>query len=322
MSKILVVGGAGYIGSHVTKVFKDAGHTPVVFDNLSSGLRENLFEDLEFIEGDVLNTEAVKKALVGVDAVAYLAAFKAAGESMENPGKYATNNICGAISLLNAMSDVGVKKIIFSSSATVYGDPEYLPLDEKHPTGPANFYGHTKIEIEELLKWYDKLKGIKYATLRYFNAVGYDPDGVVKGLEQNPANLVPILMEAIMGQRDKVGIFGTDYDTPDGTCIRDYVHVNDLAGAHLKSLNYLEDNNSFTINLGSNSGISVKEMIDKAKEISGVDFKVEEQDRRPGDPARSLADSSLAKELLGWEAKFSDIDTIIKTTLDAYKANS
>ena len=320
-SKILVVGGAGYIGSHVTKYLRDAGYIPVVFDNLSSGLRQNLLPDLKFIEADVLNGEAVKKALAGVEAVIYLAAFKAVGESMTKPEKYAVNNIGGAISLLNAMSATGVKKIIFSSSAAVYGDPQYLPVDEKHPVEPVNFYGYTKLAIEELLEWYNKLKGIKFAALRYFNAVGYDPDGEIKGLEQNPANLLPIVMEAVIGERDRVGIFGTDYDTPDGTCIRDYIHVSDLAAGHLKSLEYLADHNNITVNFGTSNGISVREIIDKTKVISGVDFKVEEQARRAGDPPKLLANSNLAKELLGWEVKFSDIDTIIKTTLQAYKAN-
>ncbi|MFA5029885.1 MAG: UDP-glucose 4-epimerase GalE [Patescibacteria group bacterium] len=318
--KILVVGGAGYIGSHVAKEFKLAGYQVAVFDNLTTGSRDNLVAGIDFILGDVTNYQQIRQALVGCDAVIYLAALKAAGESMKFPEKYSFNNIYGAINLLNAMAEVGVGRIVFSSSAAVYGQPQYLPLDENHPTEPINFYGFTKLEIERILKWYDQLKGIKFAALRYFNAVGYDVAQELAGLEKNPQNLLPIVFEAVFGQREQVEIFGDDYDTPDGTCIRDYIHVSDLASAHLSALNYLADKQeSLTVNLGTAKGISVKEMIEAVKKISGIDFKVIISGRRPGDPPRLLADSGLALKLLRWQARHSDLETIIKTTLAAYQ---
>jgi UDP-glucose 4-epimerase len=320
--KILVVGGAGYIGSHVVKALKEVGYSPVVFDNLSTGLKQNLFPDCEFILGDILNYAEIKGAMAGVGAVIHLAALKAAGDSMLVPEKYAVNNVSGTINLLNAVSEAGIKKIIFSSSAAVYGSPKYLPLDEKHPTNPENFYGYTKLAVEELLSWYSKLKGIKFVALRYFNAVGYDASLAITGEEKNPGNLLPIIMEAVVGRRPKVTVFGTDYETADGSGVRDYIHVTDLAQAHLQSLEYLETHDSLTVNLGTTKGISVLEMIKAAKEMSGVDFPVELGARRPGDPGTVLADASLAKQVLNWEPKYSDLENIIKTTLSVYKKNN
>ncbi len=314
--KILVVGGAGYIGSHVAKQLRDHGRQVVIFDNLSSSKRENVLVGEDFIFGDVRNFEEISQAMKGADAVIYLAALKAAGESMIQPEGYAINNISGAINLLNAMCLNNVKKIIFSSTAAVYGEPKYLPVDEKHPLEPLNFYGFTKLEIERILKWYGQLKGIKFAALRYFNAVGYDATGEVRSLENNPQNLLPIVMEVLTGQRKELTVFGHDYDTPDGTCVRDYIHVEDLADAHLKALDHLE--NSFTVNLGTKFGLSVLEIIEAVKRISGKDFPVKMGQRRPGDPPCLLADSSLAFELLGWQAKHSSLENIVKTTLKAY----
>lgn len=320
--RCLVIGGAGYIGSHVTKELIKAGYTPVVFDNLSTGLRENLFNGVEFINGDIRNENEIKSAMKDIDAVIYLAALKAAGESMNNPQKYAANNICGAINVLNAMCDFNINKIIFSSSAAVYGEPRYLPVDENHPTEPINFYGFTKLKMERLLKWYDQLKGIKYFSLRYFNAVGYDPNGEIKGLEQKPTNLLPVLMEAAKGLRPYVEVFGDDYKTADGSCIRDYIHVSDLATAHVAVLNKLFSGyESMTLNLGASSGISVFEMINEVKKVSGVDFKINIVPRRPGDPEKLLADSKMAYENLGWKPQYSDLETIVKTTWQAYKNN-
>ncbi|MFA5047961.1 MAG: UDP-glucose 4-epimerase GalE [Patescibacteria group bacterium] len=320
--KIMVVGGAGYIGSHVAKTLMSAGHQITVFDNLITGSKDNVPTGANFILGDVTVYNDIKEALRGFDAVIYLAALKAVGESMTRPGDYAVNNIYGAINLLNAMAENGVNKIVFSSTAAVYGTPVYLPVDEKHPTDPINFYGFTKLEIERILKWYDQLKGIKFAALRYFNAVGYDTNGELHGLEKNPQNLLPILFEAVFGQRSQVEIFGTDYETPDGTCVRDYIHVDDLSSAHILALNYLDEkNDSLTVNLGTANGISVKEMIDSVKKISGVDFPVKVSPRRPGDTAKLLANSNLAQELLDWKAQHSDIETIVATTLAAYQKN-
>jgi UDP-glucose 4-epimerase len=220
---ILIIGGAGYIGSHVVREFLDLGHKVTVFDNLSSGLRENLFPEAAFIHGSI----------------------------MDYPG------------LLNAASECGLKYIVFSSSAAVYGEPQYLPIDEKHPTDPENYYGFTKLEIERFLGWYDRIRGIRYASLRYFNAAGYDVKGRIAGLEQNPANLIPVIMEAACGMRGEVRIFGNDYDTPDGTGVRDYVHVSDLAAGHAAALDYIgKADKSVTVNLGSESGLSVLEIID------------------------------------------------------------
>ena len=319
---ILIIGGAGYIGSHVTREFLDRGYNCTVFDNLSSGLRGNLFAEAKFIHGDILDYPFMLDAMKNgeFDALVHLAAFKAAGESMLSPEKYARNNIIGTINILNAACACGIKNIVFSSSAAVYGEPHYLPIDEKHPASPENFYGFTKLEIESLLGWYDKLKNIRSASLRYFNAAGYDIKGRVKGLEQNPANLLPIIMETASGSRKEMQIFGNDYDTPDGTCIRDYIHVNDLAKGHVMALDYIIKNNkSITVNLGSEHGCSVTEVIEAARKITGRPIPAKITGRRAGDPAKLTASSSLAFELLGWKAECSDIETLIKTSWEVYK---
>jgi UDP-glucose 4-epimerase len=216
--------------------------------------------------------------------------------------------------------NTGVRNIVFSSSAAVYGEPKYLPLDENHPVLPENFYGFTKLEIERLLDWYDKLKNIRFSALRYFNAAGYDIKGRIKGLERNPQNLLPIIMETAAGMRDKILVFGDDYDTPDGTGVRDYVHVNDLAEAHVKALEYIsEENKSITLNLGSQNGVSVKEMIGSASKITGVKIPVLIVPRRPGDSARMIASSETAFKILGWKAKYSDVETLIDSTWKIYR---
>ncbi|HNW09072.1 MAG TPA: UDP-glucose 4-epimerase GalE [bacterium] len=320
--RILVTGGAGYIGSHVVKQLLRAGHQPVVFDNLSVGTLDNVITGAEFIEGDILSPTQVLAALEGIEAVIHLAALKAVGESMTHPAKYAWNNLVGSITLLNAMIEAGVKKIIFSSSAAVYGEPIELPMKEDHPTKPLSFYGHTKLEVEKLLAWYDQLSGIKFVVFRYFNAVGYDPDGDIKGLERAPQNLLPIIFEAVMGWRDKVTIFGDNYPTADGTGVRDYIHVSDLASGHLKALEYLDkNNNSLTVNLATGQGTSVAEIIKAVKQESGVDFKVEIGPPRPGDPAQIFASADKARAVLGWQPVFSDLATIVKTTFRAYEQN-
>jgi UDP-glucose 4-epimerase len=320
--KILIIGGAGYIGSHVAREMLDRGHEVTVFDNLSSGLRQNLFPEEKFVHGDILIYEELVHAMKGMDAAVYLAAFKAVGESMVKPEKYSMNNIVGTMHLLNAASETGLKYIIFSSSAAVYGEPQYLPIDEKHPNNPENYYGFTKLEIERFLGWYDKLKGIRYAALRYFNAAGYDVKGRITGLEQTPANLIPVIMEAACGMRPEVQIFGDDYDTRDGTCIRDYIHVNDLAVGHALALDYLVKNDkSLTVNLGSETGTSVKEIYESACRITGKKIPCKIAGRRAGDPAKLTASAALARELLGWKAQYSDIDTLIATSWKAYQAN-
>jgi UDP-glucose 4-epimerase len=319
--KVLVIGGAGYIGSHVAKALLDNQMKVGIYDNLSSGLRQNIFPGTDFFHEDILDQEALFKVMEkGWDAVIHLAAFKAAGESMINPEKYARNNISGTINILNTMSRCCVEKIVFSSSAAVYGEPQYIPIDEEHPLNPENFYGFTKLEIERLLQWYNRLRNLSYASLRYFNAAGYDPEGLVCGIESNPANLLPVVMETAAGIRKRMSIFGNDYPTPDGTCIRDYIHVADLADAHVRALKHITDSSesSLTLNLGSGNGISVMEMVEKARQITGKPIAADITDRRPGDPAKLIASFGLAKDKIGWIPRFSDPETLIATTWNVY----
>jgi UDP-glucose 4-epimerase len=318
---VLVIGGAGYIGSHVVKELVQSGHTVTVFDNLSSGLLCNLSPESGFMAGNILYPADLDRAFAGgFDAFVHLAAFKAAGESMTAPEKYSVNNIAGTINILNSALAQGCRNMVFSSSAAVYGGPKYLPIDEAHPQEPENYYGFTKLEIERIMAWYRKLKGLNYAALRYFNAAGYDPEGVLYGLEQNPANLLPVIMETACGMRDKLWIFGNDYDTRDGTCIRDYVHVTDLARAHVSALEYIAaKNETLTLNLGSETGITVAEMLLAARRITGRPIPAEYAERRPGDPACLYATSARARALLGWEPRYSGVDTLVGSTWKAYQ---
>ena len=319
--RVLVIGGAGYIGSHVVKELMSKGHKVTVFDNLSSGLKQNLFKENGFIKGDILKVKDLEKAFAkGFDAFLHLAAFKAAGESMVAPEKYSVNNINGTINILNAAVKYNCLNMVFSSSAATFGEPQYLPIDENHPKNPENYYGFTKLKIEEFMAWYDRLKGLKFAALRYFNAAGYDPEGVLYGLEKNPANLLPVMMEVACGKREKLCVFGNDYPTRDGTCIRDYIHVTDLASAHVMALEYISSKKeSLTLNLGTGNGITVTEMLESTRRITGKEIKADYVERRPGDPAQLTAKSDLAKKVLGWEAKYSDVDTLIGSTWNAYK---
>ena len=318
---VLVIGGAGYIGSHVVKELNKQGHKVTVFDNLSSGLRQNLFKQNGFIHGDILIKEQLDKAFAqGFDAFIHLAAFKAAGESMVSPEKYSVNNITGTLNILNSAVEHGCKRMVFSSSAAVFGEPQYLPIDEAHPKNPENYYGFTKLKIEEFMAWYEKLRGLRFAALRYFNAAGYDVDGEIYGLEQNPANLLPIIMEVACGMRPKMKIFGNDYDTRDGTCIRDYIHVTDLAAAHVKALEWIAKNQkSLTVDLGSEKGTTVTEMVEAARRITGKPIPADYAERRPGDPASLVASAKYAAEVLGWKAQHSDVDTLLETTYKAYQ---
>ena len=317
--KVLVTGGAGYIGSHVVLALCEEGNNVVVLDDLSTGNREAVDKRALFIQGSTLNDDDLSKGLNDVDAVIHLAAFKAAGESMIHPEKYSHNNITGTITLLNAMVKQGVNKFIFSSTAAVYGYPKYLPLDENHPLEPINYYGFTKLEIERILKWYGELKGLRFAALRYFNAAGYDSLGHITSLENNPENLIPIVMEVASGRRKKMEVFGDNYDTDDGTGVRDYIHVTDLASAHVKSIEYLNENASLTVNLATGESHSVLDVINLAKEISGKDIPFDIVDRRPGDPAKLYAGTNRAFESLNWEAKYSDLKTLLETTWKVYQ---
>lgn len=319
--KVLVIGGAGYIGSHVVKELMKKGHEVAVFDNLSSGLVQNLFPKNDFIVGNILHPEDLDEAFAqGFDAFIHLAAFKAAGESMVIPEKYSINNINGTINILNSAIAHGCKNMVFSSSAAVFGEPQYLPIDEKHPKNPENYYGFTKLKIEEFMGWYEKLKGLHFAALRYFNAAGYDPEGILYGLERNPANLLPVMMEVAVGKRKKIDIFGNDYKTRDGTCIRDYIHVTDLATAHVLALEYITGKKkSLTLNLGTGTGITVTEMLEATRRITGREIPAEYVGRRAGDPAQLTASSELARTTLGWAPQYSDVNTLIKSTWNAYK---
>lgn len=319
--KVLVIGGAGYIGSHVVKQLMKKGHTVTVFDNFSSGLRQNLFTENDFIYGNILIPSDLDAAFGrGFDAFVHLAAFKAAGESMIEPEKYSVNNLTGTVNIINAAVKHNCKRMVFSSSAAVFGEPKYLPIDENHPKNPENYYGFTKLNIEHVMAWFDKLRGLKYASLRYFNAAGYDTEGFPCGLEQKPANLLPVIMETACGMRQRMKVFGSDYDTPDGTCIRDYVHVTDLADAHVRALDYIsEKNESIVANLGSETGVSVKEMLEAARKITKKEIPADFVERRAGDPAKLVATSAYAREKLGWVPKYSDVNTLIESTWNAYQ---
>ncbi len=314
--KILVIGGAGYIGSHVVKALLENGFAVTVYDNLSTGQEINLFTEAEFIKGDILDVPHLEKVMSGgYAAVVHLAAKKAVGESMENPQLYATNNLNGAVNIINAMVNNGVKNLVFSSTAAVFGMPQYVPVDEKHPLNPINFYGFTKLQIERVMDWFSNLKDFHYIALRYFNAVGYAADGSIRGKEKNPQNLLPIVMEVLTGKRDKLHIFGNNYDTPDGTCIRDYIHVEDLASAHVAAIKkLLQGGNSQCLNLGTNKGTSVLEMVASAERVSGKKINYDFAPRRPGDPAILVATSESAQQQLGWTPRYTDIDEIVKTT--------
>ena len=317
--KVLVTGGAGYIGSHVVLDLIDAGHDVVILDDMSLGCVENIHDKAEFVEGSTLDEAMLDEVLAkNMDAVVHLAAFKAAGESMTNPEKYSRNNLNGTTNVLNAMMKYNVMTFVFSSTAAVYGYPEYLPVDEAHPLKPINYYGYTKLAIEDMLKWYGELKGLKFAALRYFNAAGYDVNGKLYGLEQNPQNLLPIVMEVASGVRKSMDIFGDDYETSDGTGIRDYIHVNDLASAHVSALEYLQENDSLTVNLATGEGYSVMDVIKEAETISGHAINYNIVDRRPGDPAELIATSKLANKLLNWAPKYSDLNTILKSMWNVY----
>ena len=314
-NRILVAGGAGYIGSHVQKQLLEEGFEVLVFDDLSSGDEVNILDGAEFIRGNILDKDVLDMAMSqDIDGVVHLAAKKAVGESMVYPEMYAENNISGSINILNAMVNNGVKHIVFSSSAAVYGMPQYVPIDEKHPINTINYYGYTKRAIEENMEWYARLGKLDFAALRYFNAVGYAKDKSIRGKERNPQNLMPIIMEAATGKREKFSIFGNDYDTKDGTCVRDYVHVSDLAKAHTLALKKLmAEGQSFTLNLGTGLGTSVKEIVDATEKVIERKLNYDYAERRAGDPATLTANAKKAYEVLGWKPEYTDVEEIIRT---------
>ena len=317
--KILVTGGAGYIGSHVVLLLCDEGHDVVVLDDLSLGSKKAVDKRAIFIEGSILNSDDLNRSLSDIETVIHLAAYKSADESMRDPQKYSQNNVLGSKRLLSAMIEKNIKNIIFSSSAAVYGLPEYLPLDEKHPLKPINHYGYTKLQTEKTIDLYANKKQIMYANLRYFNAAGYDAQGRIKSLERNPANLIPSVMEVASGKRDKLLIYGNNFDTDDGTGVRDYVHVSDLARAHLAALELISKNQSATINLGSEKQYSVRDVVRMTEKITGREIPCEVVEKREGDPDKIYASSENAQNILKWSAKESELDKIIETTWRLYK---
>lgn len=319
--RVVVTGGAGYIGSHTVLALLEAGHDVVVVDDLSTGHKINLPDGVKFVPGRFQDDSVIQAALSeSPDALFHFAALKAAGESMEEPEKYAAANIRGSLGLIERCAASGVRNFVFSSSAAVYGEPQYLPIDENHPTVPINYYGFTKKSVEENLSWFSRLRGMRFAALRYFNAAGYDRSGRIRGIERRTQNLLPLVMEVAAGIRPQISVFGTDYDTRDGTCIRDYVHVEDLASAHVLALEYTaRERKDVIVNLGSELGMTVFEMIRIAEEVSGKKIKFETAARRAGDPPSLVASSTLGKKLLGWSARYSDARTIIESMWNLYR---
>lgn len=313
---ILVVGGAGYIGSHCVNMLLEADHRPVVVDNLSYGHKEALKEGVPFYNRDLGNKDAVKKILEdeSIEAVMHFAAYAYVGESVDKPLKYYLNNVAATLHLLEAMLEAGVKKFVFSSTCATYGEPETLPIKESFSQKPVNPYGQTKLDIEHALKALAQANGLSFAALRYFNAAGAAEDGSI-GEDHSPeTHLIPVIFETLLGKRDTIRIFGNDYPTPDGTCLRDYVHVDDLARAHILALEKLETpGTQLFLNLGTGKPYSVKEIIAAAEKASGKTVPVEEAPRRAGDPPALYADSTLAKATLGWEPQCSDLETIVGT---------
>lgn len=311
--KILVVGGAGYIGSHMVKRLSVAGHQVVVLDNLSQGYRDAVRYG-ELIEADLADRAALERILGAgaFDVVMHFASFIQVGESVTEPAKYYTNNVTNTQNLLDAMVGCGVMHFIFSSTAAIFGEPEYTPIDEAHPARPINPYGRSKWFVEQMLEDYERAYGVKSVCLRYFNAAGADPDGELGERHLPETHLIPLILQAASGRRDCIRVFGRDYATPDGTCIRDYVHVMDLCEAHLLAIEALRSTQrSARYNLGNGNGFSVQEVIDSASRVTGCAIRVVDDLRRDGDPAVLVADSRLAREELGWRPRFAELDTIV-----------
>lgn len=312
---ILVAGGAGYIGSHTVAELLEGNEEVVVADNLEKGHQEAVLGG-KFYRGDLRDDAFLDRVFQenGIEAVIHFAAYSLVGESVGEPLKYYHNNVYATMNLLKKMKEHDVKKIVFSSTAATYGEPENIPILERDKTEPTNPYGETKLTVEKMLKWADNAHGIKYASLRYFNAAGAHISGKI-GEDHSPeSHLIPIILQAALGQREAISIFGDDYDTPDGTCIRDYIHVTDLAQAHILALQKLRDGGESDIyNLGNGKGFSVKEVVELAREVTGVNIKAVMADRRPGDPAILIASSEKIQRELQWKPQYNDLKTIIET---------
>ncbi len=312
---VLVTGGAGYIGSHTCKILAEAGYEPVTLDNLIGGHRWAVKWG-PCVEGDLADATLLRQVIQDyrVQAVVHFAAYAYVGESMQDPGKYFRNNVANTLNLLDTMVTNGIRPIVFSSTCSTYGLPERIPITEDQPQQPLNPYGESKLFIERALRWYGSAHGLRSLALRYFNAAGADPEGEI-GEEHDPeTHLLPLVIQAALGQRAQVEIFGTDYDTPDGTPIRDYIHVTDLADAHVRALHYLvEGGNSLALNLGTGTGYSVREVIRMVEQVAQISVPAREGLRRPGDPPALVADPSRARQRLGWNPVYSDLRTIVET---------
>lgn len=320
--KILVTGGAGYVGSHAAKLLTSKGHYVVVYDNLSNGHRKAV-PDAELVVGDLLDADKLGNLMSRgrFDAVMHFAALAYVGESVTEPAKYYQNNVVGTLALLEAMRAAGVKRIVFSSTCATYGEPRSVPIAEDHPQSPVNPYGFTKLAIERALSDYRHAYDFGYAALRYFNAAGAAADGSI-GEDHDPeSHLIPIALQVALGQRESLKIFGDDYPTPDGTCIRDYVHVDDLAMAHLTALEMLEPGSEIKLNLGIGRGSSVREVVETCEKVTGRSIRTESAPRRPGDPPELVADPRRARAVLNWEPKVTSLEAIVETAWRWHSAN-
>ena len=320
---VLITGGAGYIGSHTVKYFQSKNEEVIVVDNLQSGHRKSI-EVNDFFKIDIRDKIELDKVFKKhkIDSVIHFAANSLVGESMKDPAKYYNNNVYGMLCLLETMKINDVNSIVFSSTAAVYGEPERVPILEGDLTNPTNTYGETKLAMEKMMKWFDKAYGIKYVSLRYFNASGAHSSGTI-GEDHNPeTHLIPLVLQVPLEKREKIYVFGNDYPTKDGTCIRDYIHVMDLASAHYKALEYLrEGNKSDIFNLGSGTGYSVKEIIETSRKISNYNITSEYKERREGDPAILIASSTKAKQVLNWNPKYNSISKILSDAWNWHKKN-
>lgn len=321
---ILVLGGAGYIGSHTVYALAEAGRDVVVADNLVTGFRAAVHPKARFYKADI-RSRADMDALFekeSIDGVIHFAAFSQVGESMRDPLKYYENNVCGTTSLLKSMVAHGVDKIVFSSTAATYGEPERVPILETDRTFPTNCYGETKLAMEKEMYWTGVAHGLRYVALRYFNACGAHPNGQIGEAHNPETHLIPLILQVPNGQREKISVFGDDYPTADGTCIRDYIHVNDLAQAHILALDYLMGGGkSDVFNLGNGVGFSVKEVIDVARKVTGHPIPAEICPRRAGDPAQLVASSDKAKSVLGWKPELDDLETIVRSAWNWHRAH-
>ncbi|MDF2672940.1 MAG: galE [Clostridiales bacterium] len=318
---VLVTGGAGYIGSHTVKMLKETGKNVIAYDNLTKGHREAVKCDV-FVKGDIFDDELLINTIkkYNIDSVVHFAAYSLVGESMEKPCLYYHNNVQGTLNLLDVMLRCNVKKLVFSSTAAVYGEPEAVPITEDFMKNPTNVYGRTKLIMENVMKDYSNAYGLKYTALRYFNACGADEEGNI-GEDHSPeTHLIPIVLQACLGIREGIKIFGDDYPTEDGTCIRDYIHVNDLARAHILALEGMHEGHaSNAYNLGVGNGFSVKEIVKAAEKVTGITINKETVQRRSGDPAILIASSDKIRGSLGWEPKYVDIKAIISTAWNWHK---